>query len=105
MLVVNEARCALEPRLDQPQHARLVHTSLEGRARLLVRKWVVVRLLIELEAERLDETEAILDQAELQALEARGRGQVAPEVNEIGGRHRLQDGNLIVQELRKSESN
>src|SRR5262245_26654780 len=80
----------LEPALDQIEERRLLLRSDHARGIPLCEARRV-RSVVDLEAVPALHSQLVLDQAELNALEARGRDQVVPEVEEVEGRHGLQD--------------
>ena len=58
-----------------------------------------VRGLLELRAPLVNEPQLLLDQAELEALEAGGRRQRVAKIQEVERRHRLQHAQLVHQQL------
>src|SRR5262249_54552932 len=93
---VEEGR-PLEPALDEIEERGLLLRSLDPRG-VLGGEARRVGGVEDLEAVPAPHPQPVLDQAELNALEARGRDQVVAEVEEVERGHRLQDVDLLNQD-------
>ena len=93
---VEEGR-SLEPALDQVEERGLLLRSLDARG-IVLGEARRVGSVVELEAVPAPHPQLVLDQAELNALKARGRDQVVAEIEEVERRHGLQHVDLLNQD-------
>ena len=61
-----------------------------------------VVVLVVLDPVLWNDSDLVLEQPELEGLESRGGGEEAAEVHEVEGGHRLQDGDLLHADLKRT---